>query len=170
MPLRSSDLIQACKSFNYFIYFRWTIGRICKLLPLRIPRVHEEPCPLLDNRGPGGNQRHQVRANSRLSTVKVPRCHGARVRPSRRDTRTVGLPQPAALLSRAPKPQPVRLGVPAERAGTLLMAQLCAKPGHRLPHDASVRAHAAARRIFVTSTGTRSPLLQLPRSHTCKHV
>lgn len=155
---------------RYFTYFRRTIGRICKLLPLRIPRVYEEPCPLPDHRGPGRNQRHQVRTNSRLFAVQVPRSHGAGVRPRRRGARSVRLPQPAALLPGAPKPQPVRLRVSAERAGTLLLAQLGAKPGHHLPSDASVRAHAAARWIFVTSAGTRSPLLQLYRPHACKHV
>lgn len=143
----------------FFYYFRRTTGRICKLLPLRIPRVYEEPCPLPDHRGPGRNQRHQIRTNPRLFTVEVPGSHGASVRPRRRDARTVWLPEPAALLPWAPKPQPLRVHVSAERAGTLLLAQLCEEPGHHLPRDASVRAHAAARWIFVTSAGTRSPLL-----------
>lgn len=153
-----------------FTYFRRTTGRIRKLLPLRIPRVYEEPCALPDHRGPGRNQRHQVRTNPRLFTVQVARRHGASVRPRRRHAGTVRLPQPAALLPGAPKPQPVGLRVPAERAGTLLLAQLGEKPEHHLPSDASVRAHAAARWILVTSAGTRSPLLQLHRPHTCKHV
>lgn len=142
-----------------FTYFRRTTGRICKLLPLRIPRVYEEPCPLPDHRGPGRNQRHQVRTNSRLLTVEVPRSHGASVWPRRSDARTVWLPQPASLLPGAPQSQPVRLRVPAERTGALLLAQLGEKPGHHLPSDASVLARAAARWIFVTSAGTRSPLL-----------
>lgn len=154
----------------FFFYSRWTVGWVCKLLPLRIPRVYEEPGALPDHRGQGWNQRHQVRADPRLFTVQVPCGHRARVRLRRLDARTVWLPQPAALFSGAPKPQSLWLRVSAESTGTLLLAQLGPQPGHLVPNSAALCAHTAARWILVTGAGTRSPLFQLHRSHARKHV
>lgn len=149
---------------------RWTARWVCKLFPLRIPRMYEEPGALLDHRGQGWNQRHQVRTDSRLLTVQVPCGHWACVRLRRLDARTVWLPQPAALLSGTPKPQSLWVRVPAESTGTLLLAQLGPEPGHLVPISAALCALTTAWWILVTSSGTRSSLFQLHWSHTRKYV
>lgn len=152
------------------VYFnsRWTACWVCKLFPLRIPRMYEEPGSLPDYRGQSWNQRHQVRTDSRLLTVQVPCGHRACFRLRRLDARTVWLPQPAALLSRTPKPQSLWVRIPAESTWTLLLAQLGPEPEHLIPISAAFCALTAARWILVTRT--RSSLLQLHWSHTRKYV
>lgn len=132
--------------------------------------MHEEPGPLSDHRGQSGNQRHQVRTDPRLPTVQVSCCDRASVRLCRLSARTIRVLGPVALLSGAPEPQPLRLRVPAESNGTLLLARLGPQLGHLLPRGASVCAHAAARWILVTGAGTGSSLFQLYRSHASKHL
>lgn len=149
---------------------RRAAGRVCKLLSLRIPRVHEEPGALPDHGGQGRNQGHQVRADTRLLAVQIARRHRAGVRLCGRHAGAVRLPRPAAFIPGAPEPQSVRVRVPAERTGTLRLARHGAQPRHLLPHGAAVRAHTAARRILVASAGTGSPLLQLHRTHARQHV
>lgn len=127
--------------------------------------MHEELGALPDHGGQGGNQRHQVRADTRLLAVQITRRHRAGVRLCGRLAGAVRLPRPAALVPGAPKPQSLRVRVPAEPTGTLRLARLGAEPRHLLPHGAAVRAHAAARRILVAGAGTGSPLLQLHRTH-----
>lgn len=131
--------------------------------------MYEEPGALPDHRRQGGNQRHQVRADSRLLTVQVARGHRARVRLHRLLGRTVRLSEPAALLPGTPKPQSVRVRVPAESAGTLL-AQFDPESGHLLPVGTALYARAATRWILVTGSRTRSSLFQFYRSHTRKHI
>lgn len=149
------------------IHCRRTTSWVCKLLPLRIPRMYEEPGALLDHRGPSWNERHQVRTHPRLPTVQIPRGYRACVRLSGLPART-WLPRPAALIPGAPKPQSYRRRLPAESTRTLSLAQLGAQPGHLVPNCAIFRAHTAARRIFITGARTRSPLFQLHRSR--KHA
>ncbi|GAB1293142.1 Hairy and enhancer of split-related protein HELT [Apodemus speciosus] len=45
-------------------------SRVCQLLPLRLPRVHEEPGALPHHCGADGDQRHQVRAHPRLLAIQ----------------------------------------------------------------------------------------------------
>lgn len=132
--------------------------------------MHEESGALPDHGGQGRNQRHQVRADTRLLAVQITGRHRAGVWLYGRLAGAVRLSRPAAFIPGAPKPQSLRVRVPAEPTGTLRLARLGPKPRHLIPHRAAVRAHAAARRILVASAGTGSPLLQLHRTYARQHV
>lgn len=148
---------------------RRAVGGVRQLLPLRIPRVYEEPGALPDHGGPGRDQRHQIRTDPRLPAVQVPGGDRACVRLRGLDAGALRLPGAGA-----PEPQPVGLGVraAARRTGrTLPLAQLGPQPGPVLPAGTAVRAHAAARRIPVAYyAGPGPPLLQPARTHTRKHL
>ena len=160
---------------------RRAAGRVRQLLPLRVPRVHEEPRALPHHRGPRRDQRHQVRTHPRLPAVQVPRDHRPPVRlMSRRltddDVRRAsrGVPRPTALVPGAPWTQPADgLALPTESSsGTLLVGTLGAQSDRLLPTRGPLGARATARRVPAAGPGTgpSSPLLQLPQPHARRRV
>lgn len=56
--------------FSFFGHPSRAVSRVCQLLPLRLPRVHEEPGALPHHCGADGDQRHQVRAHPRLLAIQ----------------------------------------------------------------------------------------------------
>lgn len=142
-----------CISNGVLCFLRGTADRVCELLSLRLSRVHEEPRSLPDHRGANGDQRHQVRTDSRVSAVQS--RHGASVWLVRYHlTRPHGPSVPAGV----PESKSNRVSVSAEPTRTLFLAQLDAEP------HARVSSHVSAQRILVTGSGTRSSLHELYRA------
>lgn len=144
-----------CIADNVLCFLRRTADRVCELLSLRLSRVHEEPRSLPDHRGANGDQRHQVRTDSRVPAVQ------SRYRASvwlvrYHLTRSYGPSVPAGV----PESESNRLSVSAEPTRTLFLAQLDAEPHARVSSDVS------AQWILITGSGTRSPLHELHRALT----
>lgn len=139
--------MKSIRSHTSLCFRRRTAHRVCELLSLRLSRVHEEPRSLPDHSRAHGDQRYQVRTDSRVPAVQS--RHRARVWRFRYHFTRPNRPfVPAGV----PESEPDGVGVPAEPTRTLFLAQFGAQPHARVPSNIS------AQRILVTGSRTRSSL------------